>query len=510
MQAIAKQRRVEVTHMAKAHVKVLSIAALAPLAVAGCALFSGNTSAVAPSDVRTVELGSSASQGPKLVDFKGALVDVKPNKPFGASPSFEGLMKPNHKPQEQLNQETAAFYDQWKVAYLRNYPGSSVTYIQAEATGDEPEAWPDGVKVATQSEATGYGMMIFALMAGHDPHAKAYFDGLLGLYQANQSELGSQCMSWVIPNKLDEKLQKSSGATDGDFDIAYSLLLADKQWGSGGQNPDYLGVAKSMIESCILKFNISAKTNRILMGDWGKGQNGGVGKEEASRYNETVTRPSDWLLGHLKAFKAVDKSKRWDAAIEETYRLVGAVQNPKTGLFPDFAEDVGGKPQKAVLDLPYTDEHGKKKLKFLESEHDDAYGWNACRVPWRLAVDYAHYRDPRTKKALQTLNAWSTKLSDAPASWPGAIWHGYTLEGEKLNPGDDWSSSLAFTTPMVAALLASDNPQHQAYLNAGWDFTSQGFLGDHTESEGFSGYFADSIALLNMVLMSGNWWNPAS
>ena len=497
------------TQMKKMNVQVLSVAMLAPLAFAGCAAFSSNGgSKQSAAEVKTVALGGLS--GPKLVDFKGPTEEAKANRPFGANPSFDHMMKPSHKTQEQLNADTTAFYDQWKSAYLRNYPGSGITYIQAEATGDEPEGWPEGVKVATQSEATGYGMMIFALMAGHDPNAKAYFDGLLGLYEANKSEKGSQCMSWVIPNKLDDKLPKSSSATDGDLDITYALLLADKQWGSGGQNPDYLGIAKDMIESCILNFDLSAKTHRILMGDWSKGENGGVGKPEAERYNETVTRPSDWLLGHLKVFKAVSESKRWDPAIEETYRLVAAVQNPKTGLFPDFVEDVAGKPQKAVLDLPYVNEKGKPSKKFLESEFDDAYGWNACRVPWRLAVDYAHFNDPRTKKALQTLNAWSTKISATPEKWPKLIWHGYTLEGEKINADDDWSDSLAFTTPMVSALIASDNPEHQAYLNAGWDFTSKGFLGDHTAEEGFSGYFADSIALLNMVLMSGNWWNPAS
>jgi hypothetical protein len=496
--------------MRKTNVQVLSVALLAPIAFAGCAGFSSNSgSTKSASGVRTVVLGGISA--PKLLDFKGPTVEATANRPFGASPSFEHIaMKPNHKTQEELNKETATFYDEWKGAYLKNYPGTGVTYILAGITGDEPEGWPDGVKAVTQSEATGYGMMIFALMAGHDPNARAYFDGLLGLYEANLSELNSKCMSWVVPDKLDAALPKSSSATDGDLDIAYSLLLADKQWGSGGEHPDYLGVAKGIIENCILKFDLSEKTHRILMGDWSKGENGGIGKPEADRYNETVTRPSDWLLGHLKAFQSVDKSKGLEAAINETYRLVEAVQSPKTGLFPDFVEDVSGKPQKAVLDLPYVDEHGKKKLKFLEGEHDDGYGWNACRVPWRLAVDYAHYGDPRTKKALQTLNAWSTKISPKPESWPGAIWHGYSLDGEKLDPNDDWSSSLAFTTPMVAALIASDNPEHQAYLNAGWDFTSRGFSGDHTETEGWSGYFADSIALLNMVLMSGNWWNPAS
>src|SRR5262245_47096499 len=119
--------------MRRTNVQVLSVALLAPLAFSGCAAFSsgngGSTKSAA--DVKTVVLGGVS--GPKLVDFKGPTVEAKANRPFGATPSFDHMMKPSHKTQEQLNQDTTAFYDQWKGAYLRNYPGSSVTYIQAEA-----------------------------------------------------------------------------------------------------------------------------------------------------------------------------------------------------------------------------------------------------------------------------------------------------------------------------------------------------------------------------------------
>ena len=41
---------------------------------------------------------------------------------------------------------------------------------------------------------------------------------------------------------------RTSSATDGDMDIAYSLLLADKQWGSDGEI-DYLKQGKKVIDA---------------------------------------------------------------------------------------------------------------------------------------------------------------------------------------------------------------------------------------------------------------------
>src|SRR5262249_60196008 len=85
----------------------------------------------------------------------------------------------------------------------------------------------------TTSEAHGYGMIIFALLAGYDSQAKQYFDGMFNMFDKHRSKNNPNNMSWVIDSsELPSKNQGS--ATDGDMDIAYALLLADAQWCSNG------------------------------------------------------------------------------------------------------------------------------------------------------------------------------------------------------------------------------------------------------------------------------------
>ena len=48
---------------------------------------------------------------------------------------------------------------------------------------------------ATVSEGQGYGMMIVALMAGHDPNAKAIFDGLWTFVRAHPSSVDNRLMA---------------------------------------------------------------------------------------------------------------------------------------------------------------------------------------------------------------------------------------------------------------------------------------------------------------------------
>jgi len=113
-----------------------------------------------------------------------------PNLPFPQGVDFEGCIKPEIS-QEQMNQDILEFYEKWKTGatidevnypgYLFQYPGplEGMYYINADATGEDekPENWGK-VGGTTQSEATGYGMIIFALMAGSDKDAQSYFNGL--------------------------------------------------------------------------------------------------------------------------------------------------------------------------------------------------------------------------------------------------------------------------------------------------------------------------------------------
>src|SRR5690606_23482876 len=97
----------------------------------------------------------------------------------------------------------------------------------------------------TVSEAHGYGMMLAALMAGHDPDARAVFDGMFAFFREHPSLLTPSLMAWYQKTSCGSA-QGADSASDGDLDIAFALLLADKQWGSCGPI-DYAAEAAAIL-----------------------------------------------------------------------------------------------------------------------------------------------------------------------------------------------------------------------------------------------------------------------
>jgi endoglucanase len=90
---------------------------------------------------------------------------------------------------------------------------------------------------------------------------------------------------------------------------------------------------------------------------------------------------------------------------------------------------------------------------------------------------------------LSPILAW---ITNETAGRPENIRAGYTLAGTPLVS----YSSSAFTAPLVAA--ATTDSAYQEFLNRGWDV-----IKDRQE-----GYYSDTLTLLSMLLISGNWWAP--
>src|SRR5687768_14792518 len=140
----------------------------------------------------------------------------------------------------------------------------------------------------TVSEGQGYGMVIVPLLAGHDPQAQTIFDGLRSYALTHRSCGDDRLMLWKIPNQG----HGCASATDGDLDIAYGLLLADAQWGSGGAI-DYRAAANRVLAG-IRASTIGPASKLPLLGDWVD--------LDGDRANEWTPRTSDFMTGHFRAF----------------------------------------------------------------------------------------------------------------------------------------------------------------------------------------------------------------
>lgn len=370
-----------------------------------------------------------------------------------------GSARPNHKPASSLDFATAAFYETWKERYLRPGCGPGEYHI---ATDSEPGS-------VSLSRALGYGMLITSVMAGYEGKAKHYFDGLLRYFRAHPSSLTKGLMA----SHQGEGCRDSEGnksASDADLDVAYALVLADKQWGSC-HGVDYAAHARWVIEA-VASADMHRRGRYMLLGDW---------VAPTDRANYDTTRPADFMPGHFRGFQQFMDQAWWVQVVDNGYWLLDRMQTTHasgTGLLPDFIEAAD------------SDDPRPAAPKSQASDEDGLFGHQSSRVPLRIGTDYVAYGDLRAKRVLERMNAFFEVGSDGD---PARIVDGYNLGGEPLGSGE----SMAFTAPLGVAAMS--DPKHQTWLNRLWD---------RIEGADPETYASDSIRLLSMLVMSSNWWVP--
>ncbi|MCL2225230.1 MAG: dockerin type I domain-containing protein [Defluviitaleaceae bacterium] len=322
-----------------------------------------------------------------------------------------------------------------------------------------------------------------------------------------------------------------STATDGSMDMAYALILASEQWGhepawcpvhryNRTVGHTYLEWARRMVQEL---FDTTVHHSRhagasteatvnagyfLKIGNWA-GSNTAGGR---------LSRPSDHIMQHLKAFAEVNPQRDWQRVINVTYdshRFVrqwhqpggqGATAGPlpNTGILPDFIrfDHVNSNPQPDgtgnIWIIPPQHTGGGS---FHETSSDGATHWNACRVPWRLGVDLLFSgRTPHQYSdiTIAALNNWHAQQNNNNFNSV----HGRWLDGRPNT--DQWGNigqtSNAFGGPMLVP-AAVFGPQ--AWLNSGWQRANPALPAPSSFN-----FYGDYINILTMVAASGNEWTP--
>jgi len=369
-------------------------------------------------------------------------------------------IKPTNYSQTDLDNQTSSFYHNWKNTYLKNDCNENEYYIYS------------GNGAKTISEAHGYGMMIMCFMAGCEEKSKIYFDGLYNYYKSHPSNINNYLMDWQQISCDDAPTNDDDAATDGDIDIAFSLLLAHKQWGSKG-DINYLSEAINIIKA-IMKDEINHSTWTVKLGDWCDSGN--------SNYYYG-TRSSDFITSHFKVFANTTNNQNWNLVVDKCYDLISTIQNNQsmaTGLMPDFIINTNTNPISAGQN-------------YLEDIYDSDYYYNACRFPWRIGTDYLITGDNRAKITTNKINNWLISATNNNVS---NISNGYKLDG---TPIFNWNDAT-FIAPFAVGAMADTS--NQDWLNALYEeLVSNNDLQD-------GDYYSNTIKLLSMIVISGNYWNP--
>jgi len=374
---------------------------------------------------------------------------------------FKGVIIPSHISSGEMDDSVRSFYFQWKKRYIRKSRCSDSYYVWSENSGKNHEC---------VSEGQGYGMIIVALMAGADSLSQSTFDGLLKYYLEHPSKRSKVLMSWAQPRVCGH--DEESSASDGDIDIAYSLLLADAQWSSDG-NINYTEKAKSIM-GAVLDQETNAKTYSVL-------ESNSIESDSRDYFD---MRSSDFIPSEFRSFHKATNKKEWLKIIDSCYKIFNKVQkkySPNAGLVPDFIQGVNKNP-------------GPAKKHYLESKYDGMYNYNASRVPWRIATDYIITGEKRSKLFLDPINQW---IRETTTENPDNISAGYTLDGDDLK--DRHFEALSFISSF--AISAMTDAKNQEWLNRLWDYTI------HFKLKDFD-YFDNSIKMLNLIILSHNYWVP--
>jgi glycosyl hydrolase family 8 len=433
-----------------------------------------------------------ALNGPGPIHPSVSQLPSRPARPFPQHTAYRGnAILPNQLSREALDDSVRSFYRQWKQRYI--LPGCQE---------GEKYVWFEGTKSRNicVSEGQGYGMVIVALMAGFDSTAQETYDCLYRYYRSHPSTTSPDLMAWMQTRYC--RSIDGGTATDGDMDIAYSLLLADAQWGRHSNIP-YRQKALEMM-AAIHREEINPVTFTVMEAN----------AESPSSHDFYDMRSSDFMPDHIRAFRQASGDSIWDSVLNNNYRVFHYLQttySPEAGLVPDFIRNIRLRPGQGYTGAVPAGAHGDgdsnepldeevsavpAQPNYLESKYDGMYNFNACRVPWHIAADYLVSGDPRAADFLTKVNSWIRKTTKDN---PDNISAGYNLSGEDLP--HRYFEALCFICPFAVSAMVS--PDNQQWLNKLWDYINGFKLKDFD-------YYDNTIKMLDMIILSGNYWSPVN
>lgn len=453
--------------------------------------------------------------------------------PRSADPRFAYAKsgKPDGGP-AKLDRAVVEYYEAWRTRFLVTIthadareiaPGSEQAFVNVNA--DDADAKKDE-RFRSVSEGHGYGMLIAVLMAGHPNRPPGVpadreqrdFDALYRFFRAHPSVPDAKehpdikhlnLMAFQVQGRDLARLMKarpdddSDSASDGDMDIAYALLLAERQWGHSG-GIKYGDEARKVIAE-IEQFDVNRTAATVKLGD-------SFAEDDEKFF---AVRTSDFMPQHWRAFAKAGDHALWERVIAQSLAIEKAAfvkLAPKTGLMSDFLVLPPDTKPTPGMYRPATD-------CFLEKEKGDGnWSYNACRTPWRLATDYLVTGEPSAGDQLKKLNAWmQTQATRGGELRPEQLNAGYLLAGEKLPVEDNCDdekdgkkkaeskpvafepAGSCFLAPLaVSAML----PGSRDWLNALWTHLTP------EPNPAGEPYFDCSVKLLCMITISGNWWDP--
>jgi endo-1,4-beta-D-glucanase Y len=330
--------------------------------------------------------------------------------------------------------QTQSAYNSWKSTYV--VAGNPGLRVQRPENGND-----------TVSEGIGYGMLAAVYMGD-----QATFDGLFTYAQKHFDVKG--LMNWHITSGGATASDGAYSASDGDEDMIFALLMASDQW----SGTDYLTPARAMLE---------AMRTYSLFSD-GTLQNGD-NFNTADELNIDYFSPAYYRL----FAKAIPEGGIFAFSVTSGYTHLTA-QMGTDGLVPDSSnlEDRLQKDTSNCSTAPNC------------CSCIPSYGYDACRTPWRIAMDWCWNAEPKAQAYLMKVGAFFNGVG------ANNIGDGYSLTGQQTSG----NHNLAFIGPAGVGAMQG----YQSLVDGAFNLMI-------SPPSGNTAYFPQSLRVLSMLMMSGNF-----
>ena len=290
---------------------------------------------------------------------------------------------------------------------------------------------------------------------------------------------GDHLLSWSWGQRPDGSwgLKDANTASDGDLDYVLALVLAARRgWRPPPDLPDYLEEARQVMAAILAKEVVTLPDGQVLLtpGNW---------HESAPPY---LVNPSYFSPAAYRLCAAIHPDPRWVGLHQSAYRILselaqGLGEQRGVGLFPDWCRvDGAGKVSAAP-------------------GRDTRFGWEAVRLPWRVALDRLWFGETQAAPLLSRKflpffrKEWQAK---------GKLLAIYNYDG---TPAADYESPVLYAGVLAAALTCGDRDLARDLSQKILSFCRQ--ENGRVYFEAPNHYYANNWAWLGLALYAG-WTKP--
>jgi endoglucanase len=355
-------------------------------------------------------------------------------------------------------------------------------FIQADGRVMVPEEGG-----GTISEAQAYALLRAVWVGDETVFNRVYSWTYNNLSRARAH--GDSLLAWRWGRRPDGSwgVRDPNSATDGNLDYALALVLADlKGWRAPPNLPDFREEARRVQAAILAKEVVALPDGEVLLtpGNWHEAQ------------PPYLVNPSYFSPGAYRLFaqftspaaqgNAANALEIWDALHQACYKMLGQLnqglgEQAGVGLFPDWCRvDAAGRLSPAP---------GK----------DTRFGWEAVRIPFRVALDGLWFGEPR---AVRLLNERFLPFFRNTFKTQGRLVAVYNFDG---TPAVDYESPVLYAGVLAAALAAGDRDFARDMALKVLSFFRED--GPRAYFEAPDHYYANNWAWLGLALYAG-WVTP--